>query len=197
MMSLRITPARLFILLVFFAFAGCKPDTTEEQKQKDETAKTEEQSDKKNRSTENPGKAAADKSTPVSGNSKQKILTLVNNARAKGCKCGGRYYAPAPPLSWNNKLERAAKKHSRYMKRKNILSHTGSRRSTPGDRIKGEGYNWMSFGENVAAGYANEKEAINGWLKSKGHCKNIMNPKFKEMGVARSGDFWTQCFGAR
>jgi len=36
------------------------------------------------------------------------LLQLVNDARKKGCNCGNTYYAPAPALSWNDKLEKAA-----------------------------------------------------------------------------------------
>lgn len=133
----------------------------------------------------------------VTGSSRQKLLKLVNDARAKGCRCGGRYYKPVPPVKWNNQLERAAKKHSRYMQQRNILSHAGRGGSDAGSRISKEGYNWMSYGENVAAGYPTEEAAIKGWLKSKGHCKNIMSGKFRDMGVARSGTFWTQVFASR
>jgi uncharacterized protein YkwD len=38
---------------------------------------------------------------------------------------------------------------------------------------------------------------VDNWLKSPGHCKNIMNKAFKEVGVGRVGDYWTQNFGAR
>jgi len=38
---------------------------------------------------------------------------------------------------------------------------------------------------------------IEGWLKSPGHCKNIMSQKYKEMGVARVGNYWTQTFGSQ
>lgn len=131
------------------------------------------------------------------GSRKKRLLQLVNNARAKGCRCGGRYYKPVPPLTWNNKLERAAQKHSRYMRRRNVLGHGGQGGSDAGRRISAEGYDWISYGENVAAGYGSDEATIKGWLKSKGHCKNIMSPKFKEMGMASSGQFYTQVFGAR
>lgn len=129
--------------------------------------------------------------------SQQKLLRLVNNARAKGCRCGGKYYKPTGALTWNNKLESAAKKHSNYMKRRGVMSHTGKGGSDAGRRMSAEGYSWRTYGENVAMGYPNEEAVVKGWLKSKGHCKNIMNPDFKEMGVASSGTYWTQVFGTK
>ena len=46
--------------------------------------------------------------------------------------------------------------------------------------------------ENIANGYASEQSVMNGWLGSEGHCKNIMNGSFKEMGAGREGNYWTQ-----
>ena len=36
---------------------------------------------------------------------------------------------------------------------------------------------------------------INGWLDSDGHCSNIMNPGFTEIGVGFHDYYWTQNFG--
>jgi uncharacterized protein YkwD len=54
-----------------------------------------------------------------------------------------------------------------------------------------------TYGENISNGYKTEQSVIEGWIKSAGHCRNIMNPNVKEMGVAREGDYWTQVFGTR
>ena len=40
------------------------------------------------------------------------------------------------------------------------------------------------------------EDTDNGWINSSGHCSNIMDPKFKEIGVAKVGDYWTLVFGA-
>ncbi len=125
------------------------------------------------------------------------VLQLVNNARVKGCKCGGKNYQPVPPLIWNEKLERAAQLHSQDMARKKYFSHTGTDGSNAGQRMQKAGYNWMAYGENIGMGFRNENEMIEGWLKSPSHCKNIMNADYKEIGTARSGVYWTQTFGAR
>lgn len=146
--------------------------------------------------TKEPTPVAADHSIPSTVN-KTVLLQLVNNARKKGCNCGDTYYAPAPALSWNDQLEKAAYKHSNDMFRKNYFSHTGSDGTSSGQRISNAGYTWKFYGENIAQGYLTEKEVIEGWLKSPGHCTNIMNKNFKEMGVARAGDYWTQDFGSR
>lgn len=192
-------------------FAGCKEDAPANDGDAKEEVKTgdvkqvssktpkehKEATEKKENKTNISRKESGDRDIEVSGGRKDKLLALVNNARAKGCRCGGKYYKPVHPLTWNNKLERAAQKHSRYMRRRNVLSHAGQGGSDAGRRISAEGYDWISYGENVAAGYGSDEATIKGWLKSKGHCKNIMSPKFKEMGMASSGQFYTQVFGTR
>jgi len=128
---------------------------------------------------------------------KKKLLELVNNYRQKGCNCGSTYFPPAKPLVWNDLLESAAQVHSNDMNKNDFFSHTGSNGKTVGYRITSVGYNWSACGENIAMGYKTEDDVMLGWIHSEGHCKNIMNPDFKEMGVATSGAYWTQVFGKR
>lgn len=127
----------------------------------------------------------------------QKMLDLVNEARTQGHQCGSTYYPPVGELTWNTKLEQAAQKHSEYMERSGNFDHTGDGGSDAGDRITAEGYNWSSYGENIADGYPTEEKVMQAWLESPGHCKNIMDADYKEMGVATSGTYWTQVFGTQ
>lgn len=129
------------------------------------------------------------------GPNPKKILELVNNYRQTGCNCGSKYFPPTNMVAWNDLLKNAAQKHSNDMKENNFFDHTGSDGSNPGDRISNAGYIWSIYGENIAKGYKSENDVVNGWIKSEGHCKNIMNPNFKEMGVANNGTYWTQVFG--
>ena len=125
------------------------------------------------------------------------LLQLVNDVRRKGCNCGNAYYAAAPALTWNDQLEKVAFIHSKDMFQNKYFSHTGSDGTGSGERIRNAGYNWRWYGENIAEGYPNEKEVVAGWLSSPGHCANIMNKNYKEMGVAKVGDYWTQVFATR
>jgi len=133
---------------------------------------------------------------PTSVN-KTVLLQLVNDIRKKGCKCGDTYYGAAPAVSWNDKLATAAYSHSVDMYKNKFFSHVAPDGSNGGVRIKRVGYPWMAYGENIATGYKTEKEVVQGWIESPGHCKNIMNKLYKEMGVARYGNYWTQEFGTR
>ena len=128
---------------------------------------------------------------------RKKLLELVNNYRKSGCNCGTQYMPPVQPVVWNDLLESAAQKHSNDMNKNNFFSHTSSNGKNPGDRISEAGYNWSTFGENIARGRNTENDVINIWMNSADHCKNIMNPDFMEMGVAASGNYWTQIFGKK
>ena len=125
------------------------------------------------------------------------LLKLVNEARRTGVQCENVWHPPAPPLTWNVQLEAAALLHSADMYQKKYFSHIEGDGSTANTRIEKAGYNWMAYGENIGMGYTTEKDVIEAWLKSPGHCKNIMSPNYKEMGVGRVGDYWTQDFASR
>jgi uncharacterized protein YkwD len=125
------------------------------------------------------------------------MLKLVNDVRQSGCNCGGTAMPPVPPVTWNALLAKAAYDHSADMKTKNYFSHTGVNGSTPGSRFTAAGYTWVTYAENISLGYTSETAVMNGWLTSEGHCLNIMNANYKEMGAGREGTYWTQAFGSR
>jgi uncharacterized protein YkwD len=79
------------------------------------------------------------------------------------------------------------------------LSHTGSGGSQMGDRLAAAGYRFTSAGENIASGFSTVEDVMRAWMNSSGHRANILNPGFKEIGVARvvASDgrvYWTQEF---
>lgn len=125
------------------------------------------------------------------------LLQRVNDARQEGRSCGDTYYEPAPPVAWNSLLTQAAQRHADDMEEAQVLSHEGQDGSSAGMRIRETGYDWSNYGENVAEAYPTEEAVVKAWLESPGHCRNIMNPAFEDMGVATSGSYWTQVLGAR
>lgn len=131
----------------------------------------------------------------------RRVVELVNKARAKARKCGASSYRAAPPLAWNNALGQAALTHSMDMALNGFLSHTGSDGSTPGTRASKAGFKWKTIGEDVGQGYRTPEDAVQGWLRSEAHCKNIMSPEFREAGAARARSdtlrtYWAVAFGA-
>ena len=127
----------------------------------------------------------------------QLLLDLVNDVRASGTTCGDTYYPPVDAISWNNKLEQAAKNHSVDMYENDFFAHESPKGSTLTSRLQEVEYNYSTAGENIAYGYTSEQQVIEAWLNSQGHCANIMNGNFKEMGVGRVGNYWTQNFGSQ
>ncbi len=128
---------------------------------------------------------------------KAKILLLINGVRQTGCNCGSVSMPPVASVVWNDKLAKAGYDHSVDMNINNYFSHTGPDGSNADQRITAAGYSWKTYGENIAKGYTTEQAVVNGWLTSEGHCKNIMNGNFKDMGVGREHNYWTQVFGAK
>ena len=133
----------------------------------------------------------------------KRILDEVNAARASARRCGDQSYPAAPPLQWNEALGNAALAHSRDMATRRYFSHRAKDGSQVGERARRAGYSWRRIGENIAFGQRTPEEAVAGWLDSPGHCANIMNGGFTDMGAAygvtperQSGIiYWTQAFG--
>ncbi|MCD5994553.1 CAP domain-containing protein [Pseudomonas sp. CDFA 602] len=133
----------------------------------------------------------------------QLLLAQVNAARAKPRVCGKTPYASARPLVWNATLELAAQGHSQSMASENYFTHRGFDGDSPADRARAAGYGGRQIGENIAAGQGSAQKAMASWLASPGHCANLMNPLFTEVGAAYAtgsntdyGVYWTMLFGA-
>ena len=134
----------------------------------------------------------------------QRVLDLVNQARATPRYCGHRVFNTVRPVRWNDSLAEASRLHSEDMARYNYFSHSGRDGSDPGQRVERAGYRYRSTGENIAAGgQMKAEDAVAGWIRSPGHCANLMSPVFTEMGAAFAVDprsemrvYWTQAFGA-
>ena len=125
------------------------------------------------------------------------ILREVNTLRKSGCHCDGEYMPPVKPVKWNDLLEQSAQIHAKDMHQYRYFSHHDRQGRDIGTRADLIGYNYRSVGENIAEGQDNVAEVIEDWLKSYEHCILMMNPKFDEMGVGRSGSVWVQHFGKR
>lgn len=134
---------------------------------------------------------------------KSQMVRLINRARAAGGNCGRKRFRPAAALYWNDALARAAQSHSNDMAGRDRLDHKGSGKSTVEKRVGRFGYIWRAVGENVAGGLDSCEAVVAGWLKSPGHCANIMDPAFREIGAAcaqnsgsRYGTYWTLVLAA-
>jgi len=111
------------------------------------------------------------------------ILQLTNRARSQPRRCGNRSFAAAPPLTLEPRLSEAATAHARDMLAQHYFDHRDLAGRTPADRVRAHGYHYVIVGENIASGATDAREAVQGWLESPGHCENIMDPRFTQLGV--------------
>jgi uncharacterized protein YkwD len=79
------------------------------------------------------------------------------------------------------KLTKAARAHSADMIRKDYFGH-----GNVGRRLKRFDYNWRVCAENIAGGsgrYGRPANVFKRWMKSSGHRSNILNRRFREVGI--------------
>jgi uncharacterized protein YkwD len=174
-------------ICITISFTSCKKDAATVNPASKDTINTS--------STTNPTTGS---STTINTNiDNAAMLKLVNDIRAAGCTCGTTVMPAVASLTWNDILASAALSHSDDMNATGQFSHNSSDGTSFSDRITAAGYIWSTVGENIAWGQTTEQQVFSAWIQSEGHCKNIMNGSFKEMGAARAGTYWTQDFGAK
>ena len=124
----------------------------------------------------------------------KKAFKLINEKRAK---------KGLSLLKWNDDIAKLARKHSENMAKHSFFSHVGVRGRMVDQRALDFGLDkWRSIGENIAynKGYSKPAEfAVERWMLSKGHKRNLLNLRWKEsgIGVAVTADgmyFFTQIF---
>ncbi len=132
------------------------------------------------------------------------VVALVNLSRSAGTNCGSYgNYPPAGPLVMDPHIQCACRYHSLWMADNNSLSHEspgGALGFSFSERMVNAGFTGTPIGENVAAGYPNAAQVVQGWLSSDGHCANLMNSSATLTGVGYApggsyGTWWTQEFG--
>ena len=131
------------------------------------------------------------------------VLARTNQTRARGVVCGGQSMPPAPPVGPNAALRSAARGHSRDMADRNYFEHDNPEGRGPSQRAQAAGFSSSFVGENIAAGQQNPERVVQAWIDSPGHCVNMMDPRYKVLGVGyffegggdRFSHYWTQDFG--
>lgn len=106
-----------------------------------------------------------------------------------------------PGLVANSKLDASAQSWTTWMVANGQFTHG----SNFADRISAVGYDWQTAGENIATGFATPTQVVTAWMASPDHCRNILDPDFRDVGTAMvdapvagwaSGPAtWTQDFG--
>jgi hypothetical protein len=104
-----------------------------------------------------------------------KVIELTNISRSG---------ASEKSLSFNEKLSRAAEAKASDMIAKNYFSHTSPEGVIPWKWIDGEDYDYSYAGENLAMDFQSVEKMEDAWMKSPTHRANILNEKYKDIGVA-------------
>lgn len=115
------------------------------------------------------------------------VLRLVNIERAK---------VGAAPLRLNNELQNAAAIRAEEISRH--FAHERPDGSSCFSLLRNQN---RTLGENIAAGNATPEAVVNQWMHSKGHRENMLDRRFKELGVgyyykenSSYGHYWIQMF---
>lgn len=87
-------------------------------------------------------------------------------------------------LSINSALVSAATAKANDMINNDYFSHNSPDGRQPWDFIFAAGYNYVYAGENLAIGYESPSEIHTAWMNSSSHRDNILNPNFREIGIA-------------
>ncbi|MFW5888614.1 MAG: CAP domain-containing protein [Patescibacteria group bacterium] len=111
------------------------------------------------------------------------IIKITNQERQK---------RGMPALNSNNTLEKAARKKAEAILEKQRFEHEieGKKFSY---WIKDAEYNYKYAGENLAIDFTEAENTVNSWMASDPHRRNILNKKYREIGVfVLKGEFHDQ-----
>jgi uncharacterized protein YkwD len=118
------------------------------------------------------------------------VLCLVNRERSA---------RRLPSMVANGRLDRSAQGWTNEMVTHRDFTHGADFAS----RISAVGFNWSNVAENIAAGFQTPASVVRAWMRSTGHCQNILSPVYRMVGTGVSTGApggsdrgtWTQDFG--
>ncbi len=120
------------------------------------------------------------------------VAAMVNKVR--------RQYG-APPMMPEAKLEQAALHQAQLMAKHGKIGHSIGWGNSFGGRLKQAGIRGPAA-ENVASGQKDVPDALNAWLNSAGHRKNLLDPIFTRYGLAYAARadkphylYWAMLYG--
>lgn len=131
----------------------------------------------------------ANSAASFNGSFEAEVLALINKERAK---------ANLSPLSMNSSLRESARIRSKEIVK--VWGHNRPNGSYYTTVIK---IKYSAAAENIACGQQTPARVVESWMNSEGHKGNILNPKYKYIGIGCYYDpsacyryHWTQLFVA-
>ena len=105
----------------------------------------------------------------------ERVIELTNQKRAE---------LGLAPLTTNPLLNEVAQRKAADMFAFNYWAHTSPSGRDPWSFFKEVGYKYIYAGENLARDFMNSEGVVEAWMNSPTHKDNIVNPNYKEIGVA-------------
>lgn len=104
----------------------------------------------------------------------QDVVSLTNQKRAE---------SGLPALALNQSLSAAAYTKGRDMIDRDYWAHVSPDGTQPWKFFSDFGYKYRYAGENLARDFSTANSAVDAWMNSPTHKENILNPKYKEIGI--------------
>ena len=113
-------------------------------------------------------------------NDENAMVYWLNDLRESyGCK----------KLKENEQLTKAAQERAEYLYAIGKLEHDGYK------DVINKYYKWSLVGENLVKGYWNAEASQLALIGSRDHRENMVECKFKDVGIGNKGKVWVQIFG--
>lgn len=107
--------------------------------------------------------------------SPERVVELTNQERAKN---------GAPLVVLNPLLVEAAQRKAGDMFAFDYWAHVSPSGRKPWDFFREVGYDFSFAGENLARDFPSAEEVVNAWMASSTHKENVVNGKYREIGIA-------------
>ncbi len=114
---------------------------------------------------------------------RERIIGATNVQRYAGAKLA--------PLRTSPILDAIAKRRVLDMQQNHYFAHESPTSYGADDMARFFRYRYIRFGENIALGnFGSEAEIVQAWMDSQGHKANILNTKFREIGIASGPEIY-------
>jgi hypothetical protein len=104
-----------------------------------------------------------------------KVIELTNAERQN---------AGLGTVTYNSALSQAASAKAADMFANNYWAHVSPQGTDPWSFVTSSGYQYQHAGENLARDFSNSRDIVTAWMASPTHKKNLLDPRYKDIGVA-------------
>jgi uncharacterized protein YkwD len=122
---------------------------------------------------------------PLFGNLKSSNTILTKEGILMWTNIQRKQNSQFESLNSNSDLDKIAQLRLEDMFSKQYFEHVSPTGESASDVADSVGYEYIAIGENIALGnFGNDELIVQAWMNSPGHRENILNKKYKEIGIA-------------